>query len=66
MPIGRRKQIQVLICTQSGRIGTASRVRKFDYRINNWYETENFEWNKSKLVTHWMPLPEPPKEEKDA
>ena len=60
-----RKKITVLVCTESGRVSTASRQRafRFDKTKLEWVELDTFEWNNRKCVTHWMPLPEPPKGE---
>ena len=60
-----RKKITVLVCTESGRVSTASRQRVFcfDQTKKKWLELDAFEWNNRKRVTHWMPLPEPPKGE---
>ena len=60
-----RKKITVLVCTESGRVSTASRQRAFcfDQTKKKWLELDTFEWNNRKRVTHWMPLPEPPKGE---
>lgn len=36
------------------------------YCDEGWYETNEYEevhWNVGGVVTHWMPLPDPPKEE---
>ena len=60
-----RKLITVLVCTKSGRVSTASRVRmmRFDKTKLDYVYTDIFEWSGqiAKKVTHWMPLPEPPK-----
>lgn len=57
-----RKQITVLVCSESGKVSTTSRQRavKFDKDKLEWVELDTFEWSKRKRVTHWMPLPEPP------
>ena len=57
-----RKQITVLVCTESGKVSTTSRQRivKFDKDKLEWVELDIFEWSKMKRVTHWMPLPKPP------
>lgn len=57
-----RKKITVLVCTESGKVGTTSRQRivKFDKDKLEWVELDTFEWSKRKRVTHWMPLPEAP------
>ena len=59
-----RKRISVLVCTESGKISTASRQRAvhFDKSKLVWVELDTFDWSGRKHITHWMPLPEPPKE----
>ena len=58
-----RKQITTLVHTKSGRISSASRVRvvRFDKTKLEWVTLDTFEWSRGLRVTHWMPLPEPPK-----
>lgn len=58
-----RKQITVLVCTESGKVSTTSRQRvvKWDKTKLEFVELDSFEWSKNKRVTHWMPLPEAPK-----
>lgn len=58
-----RKKITVLVCTESGKVSTASRQRivKFNSTKLEWEELDTFEWSNRKRVTHWMPLPEAPK-----
>lgn len=62
---GDRKIITVLVCTKSGRVSTASRVRMMRPNlVTMQYEyTDIFEWSGqiAKKVTHWMPVPEAPK-----
>lgn len=60
-----RKKITVLVCSESRKVSTASRQRKFKFNSTKceWEELDIFEWSGSKKVTHWMPLPEPPKGE---
>jgi hypothetical protein len=62
-----RKQITVLVCTKSGRVSTSSRVRMMQCNRETWEleYTDVFEWSGqiAKKVTHWMPLPEAPKNE---
>jgi hypothetical protein len=57
-----RKQIRVLVCTERGKVSTATRQRAvhFDKSKLVWVELGTFEWSGRKHVTHWMPLPEPP------
>ena len=58
-----RKQITVLVCTESGKVSTASRQRKFKFISQKceWVELDTFEWSNRKRVAFWMPLPEAPK-----
>ena len=60
-----RKKITVLVCTESGRVSTASRRRVFcfDQTKKKWLELDTFEWSNRKRVVHWMPLPDAPKGE---
>jgi hypothetical protein len=48
---------EVIVCTEYEEVKTA--VRKMD----GWIDIENRLEKKTSWVTHWMPLPEPPKEE---
>ena len=59
-----RKKITVLVYTKSGRVSTASRQRKQVWNSTKlkFVELDVFEWSGRKQVTHWQPLPEPPKE----
>ena len=61
----QRKRITVLVCTESGKVSTASRQRAFHFDKTKleWQELDTFEWNYRKRVTHWMPLPNPPEGE---
>ena len=60
-----RKIITVLVCTKSGRVSTSSRVRMMmlNKEKRDFEYTDIFEWSGqiAKKITHWMPLPEPPK-----
>jgi hypothetical protein len=47
---------EVIVCTEYEEVKTA--VRKMD----GWIDIENRLEKKTSWVTHWMPLPEPPKE----
>jgi len=48
---------EVIVCTEYEEVKTA--VRKMD----GWIDIENRLEKKTSWVTHWMPLPEPPKKE---
>ena len=58
-----RTKITVLVCSESGRVSTASRQRQFKFNSTKleWEKLDAFAWSNSKRVTHWMPLPEAPK-----
>ena len=58
-----RTKITVLVCSESGRVSTASRQRQFKFNSTKleWEKLDTFAWSNSKRVTHWMPLPEAPK-----
>lgn len=43
-------------------VGGAMEVLKFDYTMWNWYSQYPGRCYMESYVTHWMPLPEPPKE----
>lgn len=40
-------------------------ITAVEYQHNNWYSIDHIEPLPKEAVTHWMPLPEPPKEEQD-
>ena len=62
-----RNRISVLVCTESGKVSQCTRVA--DYEIYKgstltelkWIKNGKYYWSKDKKVTHWMPLPQPPK-----
>ena len=62
-----RKQTTVLICTKSGKVRSSSRIKvrrvHFNREMQKLENTDIFEWSEQipEKVTHWMPLPEPPK-----
>ncbi len=61
-----REQITVLVYTKGKKVSQCSRCAKYvhDRREGKlWEKTGEFYWNKNKRVTHWMPLPAPPKEQ---
>ena len=64
-----RKKIIVLVRTKSGNVSQCARCADYeciaDEKLTKveWIRNGRFYWNKYKKVTHWMPLPEPPKGE---
>lgn len=62
-----REQMTVLVYTKGKKVSQCSRcaeyklIRREPLERDVWRRTGNFYWNKSKRVTHWMPLPEAPK-----
>ena len=62
-----REKITVLVCTKSGKVSASTRCARYsyDHKQNTWVRTGEFEWSGSKKVTHWMPMPEPPKMKED-
>ena len=64
-----RERIVVLVCTKSGKVSQCARMADYDLAadstLSNAMLVKNgkFYWSKDKAVTHWMPLPEPPKGE---
>ena len=50
-----------LCCMKDKSFGT---FRVFQWNYIDWQWNDGNEWFDEKDVTHWMPLPEPPKEEK--
>ena len=56
----KRKSIKVLVTykTSSGVPVVRTQVREKD----PWYGGNGWAWTKWEPITHWMPLPEPPKE----
>ena len=64
-----REQIVVLVCTKSGKVSQCARMADYDCSTDKtltkvkWIKNGKFYWSKNKSVTHWMPLPEPPKGE---
>lgn len=59
-----RKQIRCVVFTDKGSVKTCVRQRYRTKRHGVWGYTA-WEWSKSDFAkpTHWMPLPEPPKED---
>jgi len=39
-------------------------VAVYDPKSNKWYDMHT-DWDWSDVITHWMPLPEPPKDAKE-
>ena len=64
-----RLLIKVLVCSTSGKYGvrTLSRQRwimSWDYKTNTGTYS-NWTWSRdARNITHWLPLPQPPEEEK--
>ena len=62
-----REQITVLVYTKGKKVSQCSRCAEYKlierepFDRNVFRRTGKFYWNKSKRVTHWMPLPEAPK-----
>ena len=62
-----REKITVLVYTEGKKVSQCSRCAEYKlierepFDRNVFRRTGKFYWNKSKRVTHWMPLPEPPK-----
>lgn len=62
-----REQITVLVYTEGKKVSQCSRCAEYKLIEREpldrdvFRRTGKFYWNKSKRVTHWMPLPEPPK-----
>ena len=63
-----REKIVVLVRTKSGKISQCARMADYNCTTDatlsqvKWHKNGQFYWSKGKTVTHWMPLPEPPKE----
>lgn len=63
-----REQIVVLVCTKSGKVSQCARMADYECIADEtltkveWIKNGKFYWSKNKAVTHWMPLPEAPKE----
>ena len=57
----KRKSIKVLVTykTSNGVPVVRTQVREKE----PWFNSMGWDWTKSEPITHWMPLPEPPKEE---
>ena len=63
-PTGR-KIITVMVATKGGKVTIASRVFKAERtRYDGTISPANWSWSRwsNNYVTHWMPLPSPPKE----
>lgn len=64
-----REKIVVLVCTESGNVSQCARIADYDCSTDakltqvKWTKNGEFYWSKGKRVTHWMPMPEPPKGE---
>ena len=64
-----RDKIVVLVLTKSGNVSQCTRCADYDCTTDatlsqvKWTKNGQFYWSKGKKVTHWMPLPQPPKGE---
>ena len=64
-----REKILVLVRTKSGNVSQCARCADYDCTADatlsqfKWHKNGKFYWSKGKKVTHWMPLPQPPKGE---
>lgn len=64
-----REKIVVLVRTKSGNVSQCARMAYYEnakvstFTDVKWVKNRQFYWSKGKKVTHWMPLPEPPKGE---
>lgn len=58
---------EYIVCAQyAERIRYRQIVTLAKYGLNEWIWYENgIEWDISGIVTHWMPLPEPPRMEEE-
>lgn len=58
-----RSQIRCLVATDKGTVKRCVRQR-YEKKIDGKWQLSGWEWNKDTFAkpTHWMPLPEPPKE----
>ncbi len=62
-----RERIVVLVRTKSGNVSQCARCEDYEGIVDEtltkveWIRNGKFYWSKCKKVTHWMPLPEPPK-----
>lgn len=62
-----RKQITVMVATKAGKVTIASRVFKPEREYCGKVYPARWIWSRwlNNYVTHWMPLPAPPKKERD-
>lgn len=66
-----REQITVLVYTKGKKVSQCSRCAEYDLDKREPFERDvlerngKFYWSKNKQVTHWMPLPEPPRTPKE-
>ena len=64
-----REKIVVLVRTKSGKVSQCARMADYECITDEtltkveWIENGKFYWSKGKKVSHWMPLPQPPKGE---
>lgn len=64
-PVGR-KQITVLVCSKAKKVSVASRIYEPEREYSGKVYPARWRWSKlmNNYVTHWMPLPKSPKEDK--
>ena len=62
-----REQITVLVYTKGKKVSQCSRCAEYDLYKREplerdiWKRSGKFYWSQNKAVTHWMPLPTPPR-----
>ena len=55
--------VRVLVCNDEGKMITAERAEDDWWHTYCAYDVDRWDALESGVITHWMPLPEPPKEE---
>lgn len=65
LPKDSKKKIIKVLVTYKTSNGVPV-VRTNTRQKERWYKSEGWDWAVSDPITHWMPLPEPPKEENNA
>ena len=58
-----RTLIMCIVCTEKGTVKFCSRIRKPLYDGSQEYTPWGWQKKSHVQITHWMPLPEPPKED---